>query len=175
MLKDWSDRMSTREAIDAWQRVMDEEVARRTARIERELRQSVDRDKMPMGFYEAMAHFLTLRSKVFPSFPADPAWRILVTLAETPPDGDKNSVTGIAHGADVPVSTALRYIAALEVEGIIERVPHATDKRQAILKLTPEGRRRLDTIAEKWATRLLLVVGVPVAMLLVVFRGHLGF
>lgn len=166
MLNDWSDRMSAREADEHWRRQVDAEVKRRTARLERELREAVERQgALPTGFYEAMGHFLTLRDKLFPGLPADPAWKILVTLAQTEQGSDKASVSGIAYGAEVPLTTALRYLAALELQGIVERVPHPSDKRQVIIRLTDEGRRRLDTIAERWAIRALWWAALPLALL----------
>ncbi len=167
MLNEWTDRLPARQAAEVWQRRCDEEVARRVAEVERELRGAIDRQGAMPGFYEAMRHFLTLRGKLFPGLPADPAWKILVTLAQTPEDSSKASVTGIAHGADVPLTTALRYIAAMELEGIVERVPHSADRRQVMIRLTGEGQRRLDMLAEKWTMRLLLLLGaIPVALML---------
>ena len=166
MLNEWTDRMPRREAAEVWQRRLDEEVARRVAQVEHDLRRAMVREGgVPAGFYEAMQHFLTLRDKLFPGLPADPAWKILVTLAQTPEGSAKTSVTGIAHGAGVPMTTALRYIGAMEVEGVIERVPHPADRRQILIRLTAEGRRKLDALAEKWAMRALMVLAVPLLLL----------
>ena len=167
MLNEWTDRMPGRQAAELWQRRIDEEVARRVAMVEQELRGAIDRQGTMPGFYEAMGHFITLRDKLFPGLPADPAWKLLVTLAQTPEGSAKASVTGIAHGAGVPLTTALRYIGAMELEGILERVAHPADRRQVMIRLTEEGRRKLDSLAEKWTVRLmLLLLVVPLALIL---------
>jgi hypothetical protein len=177
MMSEWSDRLPSGKAAELWNRAVEEEVSRRTAQVERELRRTIERAPAapaPAGFYEAMGSFLKLRDKLFPDFPADPAWKILVTLAQTPPDSPKASVTGVAHGADVPMATAIRYIAAMETQGIVERVPHPGDKRQVMIRLTTEGQRRLDTIADKWALRLLGAAIIPATLLYFAFRAFHG-
>lgn len=167
MMREWSDGMTSKEMSDFWQHRVEEEVARRVSRLHKELKESMAQtEKVPVGFYEAMRNFLLLRERLFPDFPADPAWKILTALAETPEGSDKASLTGIAYGAGVPLATALRYIAAMEDQGIIERIPHPTDKRQVMIHLTDHGRQRLDMIAEKWAMRLPWWLLLPISMLL---------
>ena len=175
MMNEWTDRLPADQAAEIWERRVEEEVRRRVGAAERELRAALERDRiLPTGFYEAMGHFLTLRERLFPELPADPAWKILVTLARAPEGGPKTSITGIAHGADVPMATAIRYIAAMELQGVIERVPHPHDRRQVLIRLTEDGRRRLDTIAERWAVRLFWLSVVPMTLLLYVCRSLAG-
>lgn len=168
MLNDWSDNMDDAQAAAHWRRLrlfMQEE---RLERVERELDADIKADALAGdSFFEAMRHFLILREKLFPSFPADPAWKILVTLAETPEDSAKSNISGIIYGAGVPFTTALRYIAAMEDQGIIERVPHPSDQRQAMIRLTAEGRARLKAIADGWKGRILWGVIFPAAVLLI--------
>lgn len=166
MLNEWSDRMSTSKMSEFWQRQFEEELQRRVALVEADLRRTFERrQELPLGFYDAMQHFLRLRQSVFPDFPVDPAWKILVILAQTPEGSDKASVSGISHGAEVPLTTALRYIAAMEAQGIIERVPHPNDKRQTMLRLTGEGRRRMEMLEDKWMMRLIAACAIPLTLL----------
>ena len=140
--------------------------SRKLSQVEADLQAGLDHDTIaPAGFYEAMRHFLTLREKMFPHLPADPAWNILVTLASTAEGDARNSVTGIAYGAGVPLTTALRYIGIMEVEGIVERVADPSDHRRVFIQLTREGRDRLDAIASQWRARAaVLMTLVPLAV-----------
>lgn len=175
MMNEWSDRLPGHQAADLWERRVEEEVRRRVGAIEGEVRAALTGDRVPAkSFYDAMQRFLTLRETLFPELPADPAWKILVTLAQAPDGSPKTSITGIAHGADVPMATTIRYIAAMELQGVIERVPHPHDRRQVMIRLTREGQRRLDTIADRWAMRLLGLSLVPLTLLLYFCRTLLG-
>lgn len=172
MMKEWTDRLEPRDAIDVWQRSVEQEMARRLGQIEQDLQQAITRTRMlPAGFFDAMRNFLTLREKLFPNLPADPALKILVILAQSSADSDRNSVTGIAVGADVPLTTALRYLAIMELDGIVERVPDPADRRRIMIRLTDEGRARLNSLAESWAMKLALTLVVPATMILYVHQA----
>lgn len=175
MLNEWTDDLPARDAARLWRERAEQEEARRLAVVEDELRETSRREgAAPAGFYEAMQHFLTLRDKLFPDLPPDPAWRILVTLAQTTRDDARASTTGIAYGAGVPPTTALRCIAAMEVQGIVERVPNIDDKRQVMIRLTAEGRRRLDVIAERWVIRVTLIAVMLTALAFYATRAIAG-
>ena len=167
MLKEWSDDFLDKQAAELWNTAIEREVMRRLARIEAELQSVIERKAIAPDFYQMMRRVIALRERLLPAFPVDPAWKILMTLAQTPEGSDRSSVTSIAYGAEVPLTTALRYIAALEVEGIIARSPHPDDKRQVMISLTPEGRKRLESIAERWSgLKMLLMVGMPLVILM---------
>lgn len=171
MLREPTDRMSLEDAARIWKEEANRSAHRRVAQIEAELSVEIDRDAVePMGFYEAMRHFIALRDKVFPELSTEAAWNILVTLANTTNHDARNSITGIAYGAGVPLTTALRYIGIMEVEGIIERVPDPADGRRFIIQLTAEGRDRLDFVASKWKARgAMLMALVPIGLICTLF------
>lgn len=161
MFNDWMDRLSDEE-VD---RIMREEHQRTISRRMDHLMpqyEAIDVTRAT-GFYEAMRAFIKLRDKLFAPLPIEPAWKILIALAQTEPDSPKSSVTGIAYGAEVPVTTVLRCLAAMEIQGIIERIPHATDRRQSMIRLTPEGRQRLDALEDAWKARIALYLCVFLA------------
>lgn len=66
---------------------------------------------------------------------SDPAWEILLDLA------DAGSLKTSAVGAmtRIPATTALRYLARLEAEGLIERANREADQRLSIVSLTERG------------------------------------
>lgn len=165
MMREWTDRMPGTAASDLWQKQIERDYVRRVDAIQADLDQAIASPEPPAGFYEAMRSFLVMRDRLFPDMPADPAWKILVTLAQTPPDSPKASITGIVNGAEVPLTTALRYIATMEARGIVERVPHPTDRRQMMIRLTEDGKKRLCAIAEQWQMRLLWLAVAPIGFL----------
>ena len=165
MMNEWTDRLPHSAAGEIWHKQAEEAIVRRIERIEADLGRIVDANTPVAGFYEAMRSFLTLRRRLFPSLPDDPALRILITLAQTPVGSGKSSISGICYGAEVPQTTALRYLTALEAEGIIRRVPHPQDGRQVLLQLTDEGRQKIRAIADQWMLRLAWLL-FPMALML---------
>lgn len=53
------------------------------------------------------------------------------------------SPTELAHREGVRIQTLTRLLAELEAHGWLRRVPHKLDRRQFLLSLTPEGKKRL--------------------------------
>jgi DNA-binding MarR family transcriptional regulator len=66
-------------------------------------------------------------------------WRILLDIAAKGPC----SVTSAALASGRPGTTGLRYIADLELRGLIERIAHPDDRRSDMLHLTTLARERL--------------------------------
>lgn len=66
-----------------------------------------------------------------------PEWRVLATLGQF---GECTAREISAHGM-MHKTKVSRAVAALESRGLIERRENAADKREAILRLRPEGRR----------------------------------
>lgn len=79
------------------------------------------------------------------SFFGEPAWDILLALYATAEDGARQCVKGIVDFAACPPTTALRYIGALEQEGLVEREPSPTDRRVFYISLSEKGRASIET------------------------------
>jgi hypothetical protein len=73
----------------------------------------------------------------------EPAWDILIDLFIQQSSGKTVSVTSAAIASQVPVTTALRHLAALQKAGLIERMRSAADARVKLLRLTREGYTRV--------------------------------
>lgn len=73
-------------------------------------------------------------------FPAElfgePAWDLLLDLFQARLAGRNISVTSACIGADVPLTTALRWISVLEGEGLVERSRNPYDSRSTWVSLT---------------------------------------
>jgi DNA-binding MarR family transcriptional regulator len=52
----------------------------------------------------------------------------------------------VAELENVQPPSVSRIVGALEGEGLVERAAHATDRRSALVQVTPAGRTALDTI-----------------------------
>jgi DNA-binding MarR family transcriptional regulator len=70
---------------------------------------------------------------------ADPAWDILLDLYRAHLAQQRISVTSVCFGADVPVSTALRWLNALEERELARRSQDPLDGRRFFVELTQKG------------------------------------
>lgn len=81
-----------------------------------------------------------LRATVFDSdLFADPAWDILLDLYRAHLAQQRICVTSVCFGAGVPVSTALRWLNALEERNLAKRSQDPLDGRRFFVALTDEG------------------------------------
>lgn len=74
---------------------------------------------------------------------SDPAWDILLELFAAQQEGRRVSISAAGLTAEIPLTTALRWIAALEREELVERAGDPTDARRTFLKLTGTGLRAM--------------------------------
>ena len=74
---------------------------------------------------------------------SDPAWDILLELFAAAQEGRRVSISAAGLTAEIPLTTALRWIAALEREELVERVGDPTDARRTFLKLSDTGIRAM--------------------------------
>ncbi len=82
--------------------------------------------------------------------------RIAQRIAE-----DGSRLTDLAEQAQVTKQTASLLVAALEQEGLVERVPDPADKRARLIRFTPKGRTAADrarevemSVEQKWNEHL---------------------
>lgn len=67
---------------------------------------------------------------------SDPAWDIMLDLYTARLSGDRLSVTDVAIGSGIPLTTALRWVDLLRRKGAIERTRDPTDRRRTFLALS---------------------------------------
>jgi DNA-binding MarR family transcriptional regulator len=70
---------------------------------------------------------------------ADPAWDILLDLYRAHLAQQRICVTSVCFGAGVPVSTALRWLNALEERNLAKRSQDPLDGRRYFVELTDKG------------------------------------
>lgn len=112
-------------------------------------------ERLPVAALEFIYSARRIRKSVFGNdcdLFGEPAWDILLDAAIMESRGKKVSVTSACLAADVPSTTALRYVSALEERGFMSRDIDPFDNRKKYVRLTPKGRRVLrqyvDTLTE---------------------------
>ncbi len=84
------------------------------------------------------------RREYFPgTLLSDPAWDMLLDLAQNQLSGHLTYVSSLAVGARVPLSTTSRYLDMLEKEELVERFQDPMDKRRVRVNLTDSGWNRM--------------------------------
>lgn len=80
-----------------------------------------------------------------------PAWDMMLDLALAEANGRRLSASDLAAGAEVPLSSGLRVIAALEQLGLAVRSVDERDRRRSVVKLTDVGIERIASFFDKAA------------------------
>lgn len=70
---------------------------------------------------------------------ADPAWDILLDLTAARTEGKRVSVTSLCIAANVPATTALRWILQMTESGLLQRTNDDQDRRRAYVSLSDKG------------------------------------
>lgn len=78
----------------------------------------------------------------------EPSWDILLDLFIAERRGKKLPVTTVCIGAQVPSTTALRYIGLLVECGFVQREFDPRDSRRIFLRLSPLGLKRMTSFFE---------------------------
>jgi DNA-binding MarR family transcriptional regulator len=86
------------------------------------------------------------RREVFGQFDmlSDPAWDILLELYIADATGSPLYASVIGSEAEIPQSTALRWLTVLEKSGLVRRRHDVFDKRRQWVGLTPRGRTLME-------------------------------
>jgi DNA-binding MarR family transcriptional regulator len=77
---------------------------------------------------------------------ADPAWDILLELYACALEQRRVTLSHASSASNVPISTALRWVAKLVNEGLVTRRDDHLDGRRSWLELSAKGRSALDRI-----------------------------
>lgn len=96
-----------------------------------------------------------MRKSHFGAAPVSGAiWDMMLDLMCATANGRTLSASDLATGADVPLSSGLRMIAALEAHGLATRRVDEQDRRRTIVHLTDSGRERMASYFDKVAAML---------------------
>lgn len=105
-------------------------------------------DDLKAGFATWVAAEYARRRKREAFFPADvllgePGWDLLLDLAIQRCNSKHISITSACIAARVPNTTALRWIAILEQQGLVERSMDAIDRRRTLVAISDLGFNQL--------------------------------
>lgn len=75
---------------------------------------------------------------------ADPAWDMLLDLYVTGERQRPVAVSELGLAADIPPTTALRWVEKLQTERLIQRVRDPADARRKHVRLTPSAKMAMD-------------------------------
>jgi len=101
-----------------------------------------------IAFLEGQFRIRRLRVRHLPGLPlGEPAWDILLDLAVAHYWRRETSVTSLCIAADVPSTTALRWINGMTKEGLIVRRPCQRDGRRSFLGISPESYQAMLALA----------------------------
>ena len=90
-------------------------------------------------------HVRVLRGRFFNArLFADPAWDILLELYAAAITQRRLPISRLSERSAVPMTTALRWIDALESEGLVEREADRLDRRRVFIVLSEQGIKGMD-------------------------------
>lgn len=79
----------------------------------------------------------------------EPAWDILLILYWAELEQLRLTVSNVCEGAQVPPTTALRWISKLEADGMICRTSHPSDRRVIRLSLSTDAIEQLNQLMDR--------------------------
>ena len=80
------------------------------------------------------------RNEFFPGHLfSDPAWDMLLELYSAELEQRRITVTGLSDASSIPLTTGLRWLAALNKEGLVCRYCDPLDRRRVYVKLSAKG------------------------------------
>lgn len=79
-----------------------------------------------------------------PGLFSDPAWDMLLDLMGARFAEQPMTVSSLCLAAEVPTTTALRWLNALADAGLVRRLPDPADRRRVLVELTEEGVARTE-------------------------------
>lgn len=98
----------------------------------------------PLDTAQRILRFRRNRERRFPSgIFADPAWDMMLDLFVQEGAGRETSVSSACGAAAVPATTALRHLAQLEREGLVERSGSSNDRRRVLVSLAAHASNAL--------------------------------
>lgn len=101
-----------------------------------------------IAFLESQFRIRRLRGRHLPGLTlGEPAWDILLDLAISHYWRRETSVTSLCIAADVPSTTALRWISGMTREGLIVRRPCLRDGRRSFLGIAPASYQAMLALA----------------------------
>lgn len=126
------------------------------AQFQERFHNAADQDEAPSPSTRALALYRARRARAA-SFGGhgdlfgEPAWDILLDLFIAREAGRRVSVSSACIAADVPATTALRWLAILERRGLVERRADPIDGRRVYVDLSEDAFTMMKRWLASWA------------------------
>ena len=77
---------------------------------------------------------------------ADSCWNMCLDTCICDLKGKKITVSAIAHGSGIPMTTAMRYINVMVEEGLLQKSPNPSDNRMIFLSTSEACKEKISTL-----------------------------
>ena len=74
---------------------------------------------------------------------SDPCWLMCLDIYTSTTKNQNVSITSVAHGSEIPVTTAIRYLNALTNDGVLKKQTSQNDNRVTFLSLTDDAYEKM--------------------------------
>lgn len=102
-----------------------------------------------MAIVKSILRMRRRRDELFgSSFFADPAWDMLLELYLADLQQYRISVSWVCTVSDIPATTGLRHLNALEAKGLVHRIEDRYDRRRNFVELTTASRKLMSELIE---------------------------
>ena len=88
-----------------------------------------------------------------PQLFGEPAWDMLLDLYRAEIAQQRIAIGSVCIASGVPMTTALRWLRAMEAKGLVQRRPSPNDLRRTYVELTPEAIAAMDALFEAIAAQ----------------------
>lgn len=106
-------------------------------------------------FVQTIINLRRIREKLFGfELFSDPAWDVLLELHAASLSGHPVSISRLCAAAQVPATTALRWIHTMSEAGILVRETDTQDKRRAYMRLSPQAAESMGKLIATMAASL---------------------
>jgi DNA-binding MarR family transcriptional regulator len=89
-----------------------------------------------------------------PQLFGEPAWDMLLDLYRAELAQQRIAIGSVCIGSGVPMTTALRWLKAMEAKGLVQRRPSPNDLRRTYVELTPEATAAMNALFVAIAAQL---------------------
>lgn len=98
---------------------------------------SLDKEQVALAYVRRAIRHRRIRDRLVSStLFSDPAWDMLLDLTMARLDGRNVAVSSLCIAANVPTTTALRWVAKLVEDGVIERMADPLDRRRTYVRIS---------------------------------------
>lgn len=105
----------------------------------------IDRPKLRLRFVRALIAGRRQRNSALENVDfGEPGWDIILDLYQASLSGRRTAVSSLCIAANVPATTALRYISSMTQRGLLMRDPDPMDGRRVFIRLSDQLEKAIE-------------------------------